>query len=231
MQPSSAPAAYIFDLDGLLLDTEPIYDLIFAQYARLQGVSENDIATKLPSLRQRMYGKRKEDSARIFLDGLGISTSVDAWLTWRDEHETEFFANATPKPGAVALIETLQNQRRPLAIATSSDRTLWQTKSRNHPWLKSIPVVVTGDEVAHGKPAPDIFLTAASRLRYDPNACLVFEDAASGVEAALAANMSVMFVPTGAPSTEEITRLKKMYPDYDQRVQTLPSLNQFSVPK
>jgi pseudouridine-5'-monophosphatase len=229
MQPH--PKAYIFDLDGLLLDTEPIYDLIFAHYARLKGVSESDITTKLPALRQQMYGKRKEDSARLFLEGLKIKATVNDWLTWRQQNEMEFFANAIPKPGAAELVEKLQAQGQPVALATSSDRQLWETKSRNHPWLKRITVVVTGDEVSKGKPAPDIFLTAAARLQYDPEACLVFEDALSGVEAALAANMHVVFVPTGELHQTELQRLQEKYPNFNERVQILDSLEnfQFSV--
>lgn len=225
------PAAFIFDLDGLLLDTEPVYDEIFAHYARLKGVSEDDITTKLPALRQQMYGKKKEDSARLFLEGINIAASVEEWLNWRVDNELGFFANAVPKAGAADLVEKLQAQGKPLAIATSSDRPLWETKSRNYPWLKKIPVVVTGNEVSSGKPAPDIFLTAASRLQYDPAACLVFEDAINGVEAALAANMHVVFVPTGTPHEQEISRLRQLYPDFDKRVQTLDSLEnfQFSV--
>lgn len=226
----TAPKAFIFDLDGLLLDTEPIYDLIFAHYARMQGVSEDDIKTKLPALRRQMYGKRKEDSARLFLEGLNIPATIVEWLAWREINEMKFFANSKPMPGAESLITQLQAKNMPLAIATSSTRELWQVKSQNYLWLKRIPIVVTGDEVKSGKPAPDIFLTAASRLQYDPAACLVFEDAMNGVAGALAAGMSVVFVPTGTPDLQEIAHLKQQYPDYDARVQVLSSLKDFVIP-
>lgn len=227
----TAPKAFIFDLDGLLLNTEPVYDEIFAHYARLKGVAESDITTKLPSIRQQMYGKKKEDSARLFIDDLHIPVTVEAWLAWRSTNENSFFGNAKPMPGAEALITRLQAKKVPLAIATSTTQELWQVKSQNYLWLKDIPVVITGDQVSRGKPAPDHFLLTAQKLGAAPENCLVFEDAILGVEGALAAGMSVVFVPTGTPNQQEIARLKQTYPNFDQRVKVLKSLTEFSVPE
>lgn len=227
-------SAVIADLDGLLLNTEDAYDKVFAEYARLCGCSEEAIATELPKLRRQMFGRKKEDSAQLFLLGMKIlpvdisdvtiKIETENWFTWREPQLLKLFRKADPMPGAKELIERLTAQRNPLAIATSSDQKLWQVKSERHAWLRAIPIVVTGDQVKNGKPAPDLFLTAAERLQAEPQHCTVLEDASNGVEAALAAGMRAVYVPIGDPNATEVTRLKQQYPDFEERVTIKRSL-------
>lgn len=85
----------------------------------------------------------------------------------------------------------------PICVATSSKRTAFKVKSSENGLLFDLfdGNIVCGDEVSNGKPAPDLFLAAASRLGMDPKDCLVFEDAPSGVEAAVNAGMQVIWIP------------------------------------
>lgn len=224
----------IADLDGFLLNTEIAYDRVFAEYARIRGCPEEAIAGELPALRRQMFGRKKEESARLFLLGMKIipqdaseeviKKEAELWFTWREPQLLKLFRYADPMPGARQLIERLTRQGNPLAIATSSDQKLWQVKSERHPWLCAISVVVTGDQVKRGKPAPDLFLTAAERLHADVKNCIVMEDAINGVEAALAASMRALYVPIGEPDETEILRLKQQYPEFAERVTIRRSL-------
>lgn len=226
--------AAIADLDGFLLNTEVAYDKVFAEYARVRECPEEAITNELPVLRRQMFGRKKEDSARLFLLGMKIipqdaseefiKKETERWLTWREPQLLKLFRYADPMPGAQQLIERLTRQGNLLAIATSSDQNLWQVKRERHPWLCAIPVVVTGDQVKRGKPAPDLFLTAAERLHADVQNCIVMEDAINGIEAALAAKMRSLYVPIGEPNETEISRLKQQYPEFEQRVTIKRSL-------
>ena len=106
------------------------------------------------------------------------------------------YASIAPWPGCHELLEALVARGVPLAIATSSTRKSFGAKMRHQPLiLRSMSATVTGDEVAKGKPAPDIFLKAAARLGVDPARCLVFEDSPLGIAGAQAAGMLTVALP------------------------------------
>ena len=182
----------IFDMDGLLLDTEPFYtkasQLIAARYDRVFDWS----------VKSQMIGKRAEESAQVFVDLLGLPLTPEEYLEARQSVLEELFPQAEPMPGAVRLTEHLHRSSIPQAVATSSSRRHYLLKtSRHQNWFGIFDSLVIGDDpaVISGKPAPDIFLLAAQRLGVEPEACLVFEDAPVGVTAALAAGMPVIAVP------------------------------------
>jgi pseudouridine-5'-monophosphatase len=102
--------------------------------------------------------------------------------------------------GAERLVRELVARAIPIAVATSSDRHLFELKTKPHGWFDCFGVVVCGDDprVTAKKPAPDIFLAAASDLGAEPAQCVVVEDSPAGVEAALAAGMRVVAMPDPA---------------------------------
>jgi pseudouridine-5'-monophosphatase len=182
----------IYDVDGLLLDTERFYteayQIIAARYGKVfdWGIKTHSV------------GRRAEDSARIIIENLGLPLTVPEWLETRKALLEELFPKAEPLPGAVRLTRHLFSNGIPQAIATSSDRHYFNLKtSRHREWFSIFAVLVSGDnpEVKHGKPAPDIFRVTARHLGAQPERCLVFEDAPAGVEAARAADMFVVAVP------------------------------------
>lgn len=126
-----------------------------------------------------------------------ISITAQEYLTERNEMQVKLFPSARPLPGVVRLIQHLKKHQVPLAVATSSHQAHFDLKtSQNKELFDLFDVIVTGDQVIRGKPEPDIFLEAAKRLKItDPKECLVFEDAPSGVKAAIAAGMPVIWVP------------------------------------
>jgi HAD superfamily hydrolase (TIGR01509 family) len=205
----------IYDMDGLLLNTEPFYtevnQYIAAKYGR---VFDWDV-------KSRTIGLKARDSARVLIDTLGLPITVSEYLEMRKHKLDELFPKSEPMPGAVRLTEHLHRHGIPQAVATSSDRRNLELKtSRVKPWFGLFDCVVTGDDprVRKGKPAPDTFLVAAEHMNAPPERCLVFEDAPSGVEAARAAGMHVVSVYD--PNLDPGVRVKA-----DQDLRTLEEFN------
>jgi pseudouridine-5'-monophosphatase len=182
----------IYDLDGLLLDTEPFYtrasQLIASRYGKVFDWS----------VKSRMIGKRAADSARVFTESLDLPMTPEEYLAARQSVLEDLFPTAEPMSGALRLTRHLHRHGVAQAVATSSDRKHFGLKTTNHQqWFRIFQCIVIGDDpaVRQGKPAPDIFLLTAERLGMAPAACLVFEDSPVGVAAARAAGMSVVAVP------------------------------------
>ncbi|KAJ4828139.1 DL-glycerol-3-phosphatase [Turnera subulata] len=187
----------VFDMDGLLLDTEKFYtevqEIILARYNK----------TFDWSLKAKMMGGKALESARIFVEETGISDSLSAeqFLVEREEMLQKLFPTTELMPGASRLIKHLHAKGIPMALATGSHKRHFGLKTTKHGELFSLMHhLVLGDdpEVKQGKPAPDVFLAAARRFEggpVDPQKILVFEDAPSGVRAAKNAGMSVVMVP------------------------------------
>jgi pseudouridine 5'-phosphatase len=184
------PDALLFDLDGCLLDTEPVYT------AATQAVLDEFGKTFEWSLKRRMMGRDLLVGARLLVAELGIPLTPEEYLRRCDPLLERGFAECEPLPGAREFVERVA-ERFPLAVATSSARPLFELKTRRHAWFSRFGAVVCGDDprVKELKPSPDIFLTAAADLGVPPARCCVFEDAISGVRAARAAGMQVIALP------------------------------------
>lgn len=182
----------IFDMDGTLLDTEPVYTIatqeILAKYGKTYDWA----------LKSRMMGQKAIDAARLLVEETKIPLTPEEYLALREPRQNELFACAPALPGAVELVAHLKLNNIPQAVATSSHLVVFKIKTTNHSWFSSFDHIVVGDDpqVKQGKPSPDIFLEVAKRWGVtDPKHVLVFEDAPSGVAAALAAGMHVVAVP------------------------------------
>ena len=190
MLPRRATAA-IFDLDGVLVDSEPLYTIatqeIVGEYGKVFDWS----------VKGNMIGGDAREGARYMLRELGVPLDVEAYMQRRDARLRELFPTVEPMPGARDFVLRLRERAVPLAVATSSDREQFEIKTARHDWFSAFQVIVCGNdpEVRRVKPFPDIFLTAAARLGAVPRDCVVFEDAPAGVEAARAAGMQVIALP------------------------------------
>ncbi|RZC75168.1 hypothetical protein C5167_050647 [Papaver somniferum] len=181
----------IFDMDGLLLDTEKFYEEV--QEITLAGYGK----TFDWSLKAKMMGKKATEAAKMFVEENGISDLLTAeqFLINREDMLLNLFPTSELMPGASRLINHLEEHGVPIAVATSSHKKYFELKTQKHGEIFSkMHHIVMGDdpEVKQGKPAPDVFLAAARRFK---TKILVFEDAPSGVAAAKNAGMYVVMVP------------------------------------
>jgi pseudouridine 5'-phosphatase len=182
------PRAVIFDLDGTLLDTEPLYTQSTQTIAARYGKQFDW------ELKRQTMGGDAEFGARLVVEQLGLPLSPQSYLVERYAILKGLFLQAPAMPGAEACVARLRQHGVSVAIGTSSFAELCAIKWAHHPWLSTIPIRVCGDdpEVTARKPAPDIFLIAARRLGIAPRDCVVFEDSPAGVAAARAAGMRVI---------------------------------------
>lgn len=214
----------IYDMDGLLLDTEPFYTIVTQKIVARFGKNFDW------TLKAKMLGKKAIDSARILVNELNIPLAPEAYLQEREAMLAELFPSAMPMPGAQRLTRHLRQNRIPQAVATSSKQDFYELKTKHHrEWFSLFNCIVTGDDplVKQGKPAPDSFLAAALKLGAAPATCLVFEDAPAGVQAARAAGMSVIAVPDPNMAAAEFFGADQVLPSllaFDPQVWGLPPL-------
>ena len=182
----------IYDLDGLLLDTESFNEKVNKEIAQRYGKTF-DTTVKL-----KIAGRPTFDSAKIVIDSLHLPLSIEEYLNERNQLLYPLYSQVKTLPGAINLTQHLHRQSIPQAIATSSSLHHFEMKTTHYPeWIELFDEIVVGDDPAikNGKPAPDIFLLAAQRLNAPVEKCLVFEDSLAGMQAALAAKISVVVIP------------------------------------
>lgn len=170
----------LFDLDGVLLDTEITYTQATRQIL-------GPLADRFDfALKAKMMGRAPSVAAKILLDGVGSTMTPDEFNARKRPILLELFKKSVPKSGAPELVLELQRRGLPLAVATSSDRHYFEAKTSHHPWFSAFSAVVCASDpgVGRHKPAPDVFLHAARHLGVAPIRSIVFEDSAAGVEAA-----------------------------------------------
>ena len=182
--------AVTFDLDGVLADSEPWWNQIDAKLLAEHGVTYHG------EYHRNVLGVSYRLAVEFYKNAFHISAPVEELMRRRGEIATDFFANRVGLfPSAKTTLEQLREMKLHLAVATSS------VSASARPFLDRtgirhlFGVVITGDEVQRGKPHPDIYMQTAKKLGTAPEACLVIEDALSGVAAAKAANMRVAAIP------------------------------------
>src|SRR5213592_4404566 len=182
--------AVIFDLDGVLADSEPWWNEIDAKLLAQYGVRYRG------EYHRNVLGVSYRLAVEFFKKAFGLSVSTDELIQRRGEIATEFFANRVGLfPSAKEVLQELRRMNLRLAVATSSVSASARPFLDRHQLTAFLDVIVTGDEIERGKPHPDIYLRAAEKLGLVANECLVIEDAFSGIAAAKAAKMRVAAIP------------------------------------
>jgi HAD superfamily hydrolase (TIGR01509 family) len=182
--------AVIFDLDGVLADSEPWWNEIDAKLLGEYGVNYRG------EYHQDVLGVSYQLAIEFYKNTFHLSASSEELMRRRGQIATEFFTNRVGLfPSAKATLEQLNEMKLHLAVATSS------VSASSRPFLERtgikgfFRVIVTGDQIERGKPHPEIYLHTAEKLDMAPGGCLVVEDALSGVAAGKAASMRVAAIP------------------------------------
>lgn len=195
--------AIIFDMDGLMLDSQRIGLRTWHQVCAEWGYAFKD------EYYQAVVGQTVPDIElaykRIFGPDMPFAEMYEARKGYV---ETLMQTEGIPhKPGLIELLDWVDATGLPKAVATSTDRTQAIKRLTHANILHRFTISVCGDEVEQGKPAPDIFLAAAKKLQTPPPHCLVLEDATAGVLAAHAAGMTAMMVPDLVQPRAEVAAL------------------------
>ena len=197
------PAAIVFDMDGLLLDTERIVLDGFLHACRAHGVPPD------PGAYYRCIGTTVERTRELLTEGYSPDFPLDALIaTWNDYCDEHLVRRPPPlKPGALEVLETVRRLAIPCALATST----WDPEASDR--LASVGLdhffaaKVTGDRVAKGKPDPEPYRTATALLGVDPTRAWALEDSAHGVRSALGAGLRVFQIPDLVPPDESTLAL------------------------
>lgn len=185
----------LLDMDGLLLDTEKV-----SRQSWLEAEEETGFRMP-PGFYESLIGQSMVRIRQRLPEVMDPRCDVDAFLSVASRIYTAALTEvAVPvKPGALELLQYLAGEDIPRCLATSTHRELCTHKLESAGLGHLLPLRVCGDDVAHSKPAPDIYLEAARRLELPPHELLVLEDSENGIRAALAAGCRVAHIPDIAP--------------------------------
>ena len=194
--------AVIFDMDGLLVDSERVFR------DSMMAVSR-DFGRELPlEVFLRMVGAPREQNRLVARDHFGDDFDYDGWIAAVSDHAHAVTAvDLALKAGVVELLDHLDTLGMPRAIATSSSHASVTLQLTPHDLLRRFGAIVAAGDYARGKPFPDPFVTAADRLGVTPAHCLALEDSHNGVRAAHAAGMMTIMVPDLLEATGEMRGL------------------------
>jgi HAD superfamily hydrolase (TIGR01509 family) len=194
--------AVVFDLDGVLLESEEVWDAVRERYVRERGGRYDD------EVQRAMMGMSAPEWSRFLADEAGVAESPQQINADVVDLMLEAYRRDLPLvPGAVDVVGRLA-ARFPLALASSSNRAIFEEALRLAGLAEAFQATVSSEEVAEGKPAPDVYLEAARRLGVAPARCAAVEDSHSGIRSAHAAGMRVIAIPnTSYPPGEEALAL------------------------
>jgi HAD superfamily hydrolase (TIGR01509 family) len=202
MAVSSAITAVVLDMDGVLIDSEQLWDDVREQLARERGGRWHERA------QAEMMGMSSTEWSRYMHDVIGLAEPPEEINAEVVRRLLARYQESLPvMPGAVAAVERLA-ARWPLGLASSSNREVIDTVLELAGIAHLFRATVSSEEVEHGKPAPDVYLEAARRLGVDPTSCAAVEDSANGIRSARAAGMRVIAIPNPHyPPSEDVLAL------------------------
>ncbi len=178
-------------MDGVLADSEPLYHLSLNQVLQAHGHSLTDEDNRI------ILGTTVEFTWQTLKDRFRLDGEIEDWIDVYDEVLLKNLKeNVEPSPGLYDLLDTLDARGLAFGLASSSQANWVEVILTILGVKERFKVVMSGDMVTNGKPAPEIYLTAAGKLSVDPSHCLVFEDSPHGIQAGKAAGMTVVAVLT-----------------------------------
>ncbi len=197
---SAVVEAVAFDLDGLLVNTEELYQHVGTELLRRRGKPFE------PDLLDAMMGRPQQVSLKIMIDWHGLADTVEALATETHEiFQSLLDTELRTMPGAVELLELLDARGIARGVATSSGPDFAHDVLSRVGLRERFAFILTSADVTHGKPHPEIYRMAARRLAVDPGAMLVLEDSQAGCAAAVAAGAVAVAVPGGHSRRHDFT--------------------------
>ncbi|MET0362730.1 MAG: HAD family phosphatase [Sphingobium sp.] len=194
------PAGVVFDMDGVLFDTERLARDALNSAGIEQGYPVHD------ALFQQMIGTPRPATNALLMAHFGADFPIDSFrAAWLSHYDRLVTLGPPLKPGLGELLDALDTWGLPRAIATSSGHETVEHHLAAHGLRARFDHVVASGDYVHGKPAPDPFLTAAARLGLAPAHCVALEDSHNGVRSACAAGMMTIMVPDLLEATPEMT--------------------------
>jgi HAD superfamily hydrolase (TIGR01509 family) len=200
--------AVIFDLDGLLIDSESVWDQARREYVAEHGGRWREQATR------EMMGMSSVEWSRYVTEELGVDRAPDVISAEVAARVSEIYRERLPLiPGAVKAVRRLA-ERWPLALASSSNREVIDQVLAVAGVADCFGATVSSEEVGSGKPAPDVYLEAAQRISTAPGDCAAIEDSHNGILSAHAAGMVVIAVPNPdfPPGPQALDRAARVLP-------------------
>jgi HAD superfamily hydrolase (TIGR01509 family) len=183
------PVAIVFDLDGVLLDSEPVWNAAREQLVRERGgIWHDDATTDMMGMSSKEWSSYMHDRLGVPMDPVEINDDVVRLVTSTYEERLPLL------PHAIESVRELA-ARWPLGLASSSNRPIIELVLERSGLAAFFAVVVSSEEVERGKPAPDVYLATARALGVDPSDCVAVEDSTNGIKSAVAAGMRTIAVP------------------------------------
>ncbi|OZV76437.1 HAD family hydrolase [Micromonospora echinospora] len=184
--------AVIFDLDGVIVDSEPVWEEVRRAYVAAHG------GTWRPDTQRRLMGMSTGEWSRHLSDDLGVDRTAEQVAAEVVEEMTRRYAERVPLIDGADDVARRLAGRWPLGLASSSPTRLIAAALAATGLTDTFGATLSTEETAHGKPAPDVYLAVAARLGVEPARCVAVEDSSNGVRSAAAAGMRVVAVPHGA---------------------------------
>jgi len=207
----------IFDMDGLMFDNEKLFAISWAEQAKRFGfepIAEFHRAVCGSS------GTLARDIVRKFYPGI---SDANAFINDGCDGVARMMAESVPeKEGVHEILDFLKESGYRLAVASSSELDLIRSNLERTGLSDHFTVILSASQVAHGKPAPDIFLAACEALQLTPEECYVFEDGINGVKAGIAAGCHTIMIPDIIPPTQELLeKCEGIYPSLTKALEVI----------
>ena len=182
------PKAFLFDLDGVLIDSEPLHGAAWKETAAHFNLNLTYRQLKL------LRGRRRIDCANELVELIPKTVKTEDVLKIHKPISSRLMLKAKAMPGSESLIKKCHQNKIPMALVTSSSSESLRIKTAHHKWMNLISIKILGDDklLTKGKPAPDPYLLAAEKLNVSPKECWAVEDSISGVSSALKAGCFVL---------------------------------------
>lgn len=211
--------AIVFDLDGLMVDSEPLARQAWNMALRPFGQTLDE------EIYRQIIGLRLDNSAKVVQNYLDLPISPSELAAQKEHHHSKIRLEKLPlMPGLDRLMRVIEQRNIPWGIATSSYRDHAVDVLAQLPYSGSCLAIVSGEEVIHAKPAPDIYLLAAERLGQRPDSCMALEDSVPGAHAAVAAGMRTIAVTGGQNPTTVFSFTYRVYQWLDEVAADLDNL-------